>query len=99
MRRLTLIALFVSSLFAQERPSITAKPRQVQPGQSTTLTWNSSGQTAFLSGVGRVPTSGATVVTPNTSTEYTLVSESTQGIQFASTTVEVVGVRGSEAFP
>lgn len=94
MRRLILVALLVTTLLAQERLNISARPSAIQPGESTTLTWQTQGQTAFLSGVGTVPPSGSMVVTPRVSTTYTLVSEGTQRVEFVSTTVAVVGERG-----
>ncbi len=91
--------LLLTVAWAQDDARITAKPDAVEPGESATLTWTTTGQSAFLSGVGKVAVKGSASVSPRTSTEYTLVSEGPAGIKYASVKVRVIGERGDIVFP
>jgi phospholipase C len=68
-----------------------ASPANIQVGQSSTLTWATTGATSVtISGVtGTLPTSGSVQVSPAESTSYTLVATSASGSTNKSTFVTV----------
>lgn len=94
-----IILLLASLPTVLAQVSITAKPDAVDLSTPFTLSWSSSGQTAFIDGVGSVPPSGSRKLTPQATTTYTLVAEGPSGIQYASTTIRVNGERGDSVFP
>jgi peptidoglycan-associated lipoprotein len=70
--------------------TLAASPDAIQPGQSATLTWQTQNASDIaLTGVGAVPASGSTAVTPNASTTYTLLAKGPGGTQNASARVTV----------
>lgn len=74
--------------------SIYASPSTVQSGQSTYLTWTSSGNvtSAWLSdGLGNVAANGSRVVNPTTSRTYTLTVSGPNGTQTCNAYVTVGG--------
>ena len=70
--------------------SLSASPNTVDPGQSTTLTWQTSNATdVSIDGIGPVDESGSRQVTPTDSTTYHLVAKGTGGTQDATARVTV----------
>src|SRR5712671_6984166 len=70
--------------------SISVSPDTVQPGQSATLSWQTSGATDIsIDGIGAVQASGSQQVTPSDSTTYHLVAKGSGGTQEATTRVTV----------
>jgi hypothetical protein len=60
--------------------SLTANPQQTYAGGAVALRWNTTGATTVdLSGVGSVDATGSTIVTPGSTTEYTLVATGPDG--------------------
>lgn len=69
-----------------------ASPTDIQPGQSSTLSWTSTNaiSASIDQGIGSVPVNGSHVVTPTVTTTYTITAANSQGDQVtASVTVEV----------
>jgi hypothetical protein len=57
-----------------------ASPVTLQPGQTSTLSWTTSGATQVsISGIGNVSPNGSTQVTPQQTTTYTLTAASADG--------------------
>jgi peptidoglycan-associated lipoprotein len=70
--------------------TLTANPDVIQPGQQTTLTWQTSNANEItIAGMGTLPASGSRAVTPNTSTTYNLVAKGPGGSSDASARVTV----------
>jgi peptidoglycan-associated lipoprotein len=71
--------------------SFTAEPSTIEPGQSSTLRWSSSGATDMTidHGVGAVQSQGQRQVFPRTSTSYALTVRGPGGMDSRSVTVEV----------
>jgi peptidoglycan-associated lipoprotein len=70
--------------------SLTANPNSIQPGQSTTLTWETSGATdVSVDGIGAVQATGSQQVSPSTSTTYHLTAKGAGGTQEATARVTV----------
>lgn len=75
--------------------SFSANPSYIQPGQTATLTWTVSDvlernvSVTISPGIGSVPASGSYVVSPPTTTTYTLTATNADGTVSASTTVTV----------
>jgi peptidoglycan-associated lipoprotein len=70
--------------------SISVSPDTIQPGQSATLTWQTSNATdVSIDGIGAVQPSGTQQVTPTDSTTYHLVAKSSGGTQEATTRLTV----------
>lgn len=70
--------------------SLSANPNTVDPGQSTTLTWQTTNATdVSIDGIGPVDTSGSRQVTPADSTTYHLIAKGTGGTQDATARVTV----------
>ncbi len=70
----------------------TAEPTSIQPGQSSTLRWQVSGEVATVAinqGIGTVQTAGSRQVSPTDSTTYTLTAAGPGGNVTASATVSV----------
>jgi len=68
--------------------SLTASPNSIQRGQSTTLTWETSGATdVSIDGIGAVQASGSQQATPTESTTYTLTAKGAGGSQQATARV------------
>ncbi len=93
---LTATAPLSVSIVASSLPAIasfTASPATIAPGQSSTLTWASTGATSATidNGVGPVPTSGSVAVSPTQGTRYTLTAFGPGGTTSASTVVNVSG--------
>jgi phospholipase C len=80
-------------------PSITftANPSLINSGQSSTLTWSTSGATSVSidNGIGAVSVSGSQSVSPTTTTTYTLTATGATGTSSATATVSVAGTGGS----
>jgi hypothetical protein len=75
-----------------------ATPTQIQPGQSSTLTWvvQNATSVSIQPGVGtNVSNTGSSTVTPNTTTTYTLTATGPGGSVNASVTVTVGGGGGN----
>ena len=77
--------------------SFSANPTLINSGQSSTISWTTSGATSVQidNGVGAVPTSGTHVVSPTTTTTYTLTATGSNGTATAYATVSVSGTGGS----
>ena len=70
--------------------AISVSPDTVQPGQSATLTWQTSNATdVSIDGIGAVQPSGSQSVTPTDSTTYHLVAKGSGGSQEATTRLTV----------
>ncbi len=70
--------------------SLSANPNTVQQGQSTTLTWETTGATdVSIDGIGAVQPSGSQQVTPAESTTYHLTAKGAGGTQEATARVTV----------
>jgi peptidoglycan-associated lipoprotein len=70
--------------------SLSANPNTIDPGQSTTLSWQTSNATdVSIDGIGPVDMSGSRQVTPSESTTYHLVAKGTGGTQDATARVTV----------
>ena len=70
--------------------SLSANPNTIDPGQSTTLTWQTTNATdVSIDGIGPVDISGSRQVTPADSTTYHLVAKGTGGTQDATARVTV----------
>jgi peptidoglycan-associated lipoprotein len=69
------------------------EPSSIQPGQSAVLRWNVTGSTnvAIDHGLGTVPASGTSRVTPANTTTYLLIASGTAGDTTANATVTVTG--------
>ena len=71
--------------------TLAANPTTISPGQSTTLTWNSTNaSTAMLSGVGQVAAVGSMQVTPTKTTTYSISVTGTDNITATATVTVVV---------
>ena len=70
--------------------TISASPSSISEGESSTLTWSSTGaQSATITpGIGTVPTSGSRQVSPTSTTTYRITVQSASG-QTASDTVRI----------
>jgi hypothetical protein len=76
-----------------------AKQQRISAGEPATLEWRIPfAAKVLLIGVGPLEGSGSRVVTPATTTSYTLIAESSSGLLIKSVTVEVGGSRGTD-FP
>jgi peptidoglycan-associated lipoprotein len=76
--------------------TLAANPGGVQQGQSSTLTWQTSNANEItIAGLGTLPPSGSRVVTPGTSTTYTLVAKGAGGTNQASALVTVSAIVSS----
>ncbi len=70
--------------------SLSANPNTLDPGQSTTLTWQTTNATdVSIEGIGIVDTSGSRQVTPADSTTYHLIAKGAGGTQDATARVTV----------
>jgi peptidoglycan-associated lipoprotein len=70
--------------------SISVSPDTVQPGQSATLSWQTSNATdVSIDGIGAVQPSGSQQVTPTDSTTYHLIAKGSGGSQDATTRLTV----------
>jgi peptidoglycan-associated lipoprotein len=70
--------------------SLSANPNTIDPGQSTTLSWQTTNATdVSIDGIGPVDMSGSRQVTPAESTTYHLVAKGTGGTQDATARVTV----------
>ncbi len=77
---------------APAAPSATlaANPSAIQPGQASTLTWQTSNANEIsIAGLGTLPASGSRTVTPGMSTTYTLVAKGPGGTNDASARITV----------
>jgi peptidoglycan-associated lipoprotein len=75
---------------ASPTAAISVSPDTVQPGQSATLTWQTSNATdVSIDGIGAVQPSGSQSVSPSDSTTYHLVAKGAGGTQEASTRLTV----------
>lgn len=70
--------------------SLSANPNTVNPGQPTTLTWQTTNASdVSIDGIGAVDSSGSRPVTPTDSTTYHLVAKGPGGTQDATARVTV----------
>jgi peptidoglycan-associated lipoprotein len=70
--------------------SISVSPDTIQPGQSATLSWQTSNATdVSIDGIGAVQASGSQSVSPSDSTTYHLVAKGSGGTQEATTRLTV----------
>jgi peptidoglycan-associated lipoprotein len=70
--------------------SISVSPDTIQPGQSATLTWQTSNATdVSIDGIGAVQASGSQQVSPTASTTYHLTAKGSGGTQDATTRLTV----------
>jgi len=70
--------------------SLSANPNTVDPGQPTTLTWQTTGATdVSIDGIGPVDPIGSRPVTPTESTTYHLIAKGAGGTQDATARVTV----------
>jgi len=79
--------------------TLSAAPGEIQQGQSTTLSWQTTGATQItIDGVGTVPASGSRAVAPGSTQTYTLTATGTGGSTEARATV-TVNPKTAEAKP
>ena len=73
--------------------SFTASPSAVNPGQTANLQWNVTGASYITidHGVGTIPASGSSPVSPSENTTYTLTAGGPAGSVKASTTITIAG--------
>ncbi len=70
--------------------SLSANPNTINPGQPTTLTWQTTNATdVSIDGIGPVDVSGSRQVTPTDSTTYHLIAKGAGGTQDATARVTV----------
>src|SRR6266536_2399135 len=71
--------------------TLTASPTSIAPGQSSTLSWTTTGATSASidQGIGAVPLSGTLTVSPTTTTKYTLTATGASGSVTSSATIYV----------
>ena len=70
--------------------SLSASPDTIQPGQASTLTWETTNATdVMIEGVGKVEASGSKAVNPTQSTTYRLTARGAGGSQEATARVTV----------
>src|SRR6266542_2240342 len=71
--------------------TLTASPTSIAPGQSSTLSWTTTGATSasIYQGIGAVPLSGTLTVSPTTTTKYTLTATGASGSVTSSATIYV----------
>ncbi len=70
--------------------TLTANPNTINPGQASTLSWNTTNATDIsIDGLGKVGSSGSTQVLPSESTTYHLVAKGEGGTQEATARVTV----------
>jgi peptidoglycan-associated lipoprotein len=70
--------------------SLSANPNTINPGQSTTLTWQTTNASdVSIDGIGPVDASGSRQVTPTDSTTYHLIAKGAGGTQDATARVTV----------
>ena len=75
---------------ASPTAAISVSPDTIQPGQSATLTWQTSNASdVSIDGIGAVQPSGSQQVTPTDSTTYHLVAKGSGGTQEATTRLTV----------
>ncbi len=89
---LCLMALFKPAVSAGSPPAIssfTASPSTINKGQSSTLSWTSSGGTSATLNGGSVAVSGNQVVYPSQTTTYTLLVNNSAGTTSRQVTVTV----------
>jgi hypothetical protein len=96
---LVLFSIFVVSVLmtgCAPTPSalnFSASPSIINPGDSSTLTWNfSNTDTVTITSIGTVTSSGSTTVFPLVTTTYTLTATNSEGSVTTSTTVTVINV-------
>lgn len=89
---LCLAALFKPAVSAGSPPAIssfTASPSTINKGQSSTLSWSSSGGTSATLNGSSVAVSGNQVVSPSQTTTYTLVVNNSAGSVSSQVTVTI----------
>ncbi|KXU86791.1 hypothetical protein CR51_37320 [Caballeronia megalochromosomata] len=96
---LPLLACSFCVAFAQPLAQFSAANSSIDPGQATTLSWTSSGERAFISGIGLVPPAGHVIVQPKETTRYFILVERDQVLTSSETTVEVEHVRAGTFAP
>jgi peptidoglycan-associated lipoprotein len=70
--------------------TLAAAPGVIDQGQSTTLTWQTTGASDItIAGLGTVPASGSSSITPGSSQTYTLIAKGAGGTAEASARVTV----------
>jgi peptidoglycan-associated lipoprotein len=75
---------------AMPTASISVSPDTIQPGQSSTLSWQTSNATdVSIDGIGAVQASGSQQVTPADSTTYHLTAKGSGGTQDATTRLTI----------
>jgi hypothetical protein len=81
--------------------SFAVNPAVVVPGESATVNWDVTGADFVVidQGIGQVPAVGSFVVTPYTTTYYTLTATNSAGSSYASTIVTVYPVNSYPSYP
>jgi peptidoglycan-associated lipoprotein len=70
--------------------TLAANPSIIQPGQSSTLTWQTSNANEIsIAGLGTLPASGSRSVAPGASTTYTIIAKGPGGTDDASARITV----------
>ncbi len=99
---LGLVLLLANSVVGCTRPPViaefSANTTEIMPGESATLLWSVTGATtvAIDQGIGDVPKGGIQVVSPNTTTAYTLTATNNAGIVTETVNITVIPPPKSE---
>jgi hypothetical protein len=85
------VTVYVYDPAAPITVSATADPANIQPGQSSTLTWSTTNAVSCViePGIGPVDLSGSITVTPTETTTYTMTAANPSGETTAAVTVTV----------
>lgn len=80
--------------------TLQVQPREIRAGESVTLTWDTEGAQAFIVGYGKKVTGkGSATVRPAFGTDFTMVSETANGLQYRTEHLSVSGAKGDDGYP
>jgi hypothetical protein len=92
------LLLLLVPMFAAGQ-ALQIEPSEVRPGESATLTWDTSGAPAFVIGYGKVNGQGSAIVMPSSTTDFIMATESARGIRYNTRRLVVSGAKGDEKYP
>ena len=86
-----------SVAFAQ---TLQIQPNEIRAGQTAILIWDTAGAAAFVAGYGKkVVGKGSVPVSPDFTTDFTMVTETGNGIHYSTVRLLVNGAKGDEGYP